>query len=168
MCARARLPSRQGHDSLQASNKSSSRLPQSTLFDPSPAHLHRLQAKPPHPHTWQPTPINSSRLTVPASASTVARTSRFGLRVGFTPRAARMSPGVRATTGLGPNLWVLVVVDVWEESVCESVCELGQFQQQQSSMQAGESMCTLLRLLLIVHQTSTHDIRSHLPTCLTL
>jgi hypothetical protein len=55
-------------------------------------------------HTWQPTPMNSSRLTVPASASTVASTSRLGLRVGFTPRAAIMSAAVCATTGLGVNL----------------------------------------------------------------
>lgn len=48
--------------------------------------------------------MNSNFLTIPASASTVANTSKLGLRVGLTPRAANMSSGVLATTGRGLNL----------------------------------------------------------------
>jgi hypothetical protein len=62
--------------------------------------------------TWQPTPMNSSFFTVPARASTVAKTSRLGLNVGFTPLDAKMSSGVRATTGRGLNLTAQGVVSV--------------------------------------------------------
>lgn len=48
--------------------------------------------------------MNSSFFTVPASASTVASTSRLGLSVGLTPRAAIMSSTERATMGRGVNL----------------------------------------------------------------
>lgn len=51
-----------------------------------------------HWRTWQPTPMNSRRLTSGMRASTVARTLRLGDRVGLTPRAARMSALLRATT----------------------------------------------------------------------
>ena len=46
--------------------------------------------------TWQPTPMNRSRFTF--KASTVAKVFKFGLRVGFTPPAFRISCRVLATT----------------------------------------------------------------------
>lgn len=51
--------------------------------------------------TWHPTPIKSKLLISGPRASTVASTDRLGDSDGFTPREARISSLVRATTGKG-------------------------------------------------------------------